>query len=378
MFYKKKISVKKIYFPIVIFSISTFISFLINEGDVISFLSSWFKDYVRYFVIFLAMINLDFPEKKIMKIIKALWYLLLLQVPIVFLQDIWSYSHWKAINEGDIRQDYIAGMLGGRGTIELGILLTIGISALFILFLNKKVKLAYFIIVFSLFIAVISIAEIKFAFFLIALSFSIIFLINFNLKSSITLLLSGIIIVVGMQQLIKLYPNFQNFLSKENIISYVNEPYAASRIARSNSFIIANEIITKDFSTTILGYGAGNADKISEMYRFSAFNVSQYITELGYIGVICFYGVFIYMSIISIYLIKNGKREFEKMLGTIGLILQVIIILTTFYNMPMVNITFSVFAWVTNGVIYRYYELNKNKICDENNFENNENMGELI
>lgn len=365
-FIKRKITMKKIYIPIAIFLVSTVASFLINGGSITSFLSEWFKDYIRYLVIFLALINLDFPENKLIKIMKGLWYLLLLQVPIVFIQDIWSLKHFEVVNPGDIRQDYISGMLGGRGTVELGMLLTIGISTLFVLYLKKRVSLRYFISIFSLFIAVVCISEIKFAFFLIALTFLIIFLINFNLKSAVTLLIAGIIIVVGMQELVKLYPNFKNFLSKEYITSYLKEPYAASGIARSNSFIVANEIITKEFSTTILGYGAGKADKISPTYKFSAFNISQYIVELGYLGIISFYGIFMGMSLISILLIRNGKREFEKILGTIGLIIQVIIVMSTFYNRPMVNITFSIFAWMTNGLIYRYYEFNKKEIYNNN------------
>lgn len=358
-FIKGKISIKKIYFPIVIFFIVTLTSFFVNGGNFIGFLLTWFDDYVRYFIIFLAVINLEIQENKLMKIIKGLWYLLLLQVPVVFVQEMWSLKYWRPANSGDIRQDYISGTLGGRGTIELGILLTIGISILFILYIKKKVKLIYFLTVFVLFIAVICISEIKFAFFLIAISFLIIFLTNFSFKSSIVVLLSGIFIIIGFQGLVKLYPDFQNFTSKEYISSYLRGTYAESRISRTNSFIIANEFISKYYSTSILGYGAGNSDKISSIYRFSAFNISQYIIELGYVGIICLYGIFIIMSFISISLLKNGKREFDKILGTTGLILQPIIIIGTFYNRPMVNITFSIFSWVANGVIYRYYQFNK-------------------
>lgn len=348
-----------IYFIFILFIIFSALSCIYNQENIGSYLKTLYFDYVRFYIVGIFIINSVISESKIKKYIKILWYALLIQIPLVIIQYFRSMDNWVAKNPGDIRQDYLSGIIGGRGTTELGLLITIALSILFLLYLYNDIKLIYFIICNSLLIAIAMLAEIKFILILLPLTFLSIVLIKFNLKSLSVLTITIIFLIIGGIQLTKLYPEFSNFFNVQAIEKYSGDAYASSGVGRTNSFIIANDAICSNFQNTIFGYSIGCADKISKKYKYSAFNVSQYMIECGYSGVILIYGFYLYIIGISFKLMKTAENDFQRNLGYSGFITAEVIIVATFYNRSMVKINFAIFAWMTIGLVYKCYYLNK-------------------
>lgn len=361
-FINNKSKLYGIYYFIFLFILFSIISCILNPRDIIQFFKTIYFDYLRYFIIAIFIIKVYLPEEKIIKFIKTLWYALLCQIPLVIFQYFWSLNHWVPKSEGDIRQDYLSGIIGGRGTTELGLLVTIALTALFILYLNNKVKLYYFIVSAILLITISILAEVKFILILLPVVFLMVVLKKFTFKSLTVFSLIILMLGIGVTELQEIYPEFNNFFTISKMEKYSNDEYALSGVGRTDSFIVANEFITDKYPNTLFGYGAGNADRISKGYKFSAFNVSQFMSESGYLGVICIYGLFIYMIYVSAWLMKHGGNKFEKMLGQFGVISMIIIIIATFYNRSMVKINFAVFSWMLIGLIYKYYILCKERL----------------
>lgn len=372
-FVNKKIKFHEIYIFIILLLILTLISFSINGISINEYIKKLYFDYLRYFIIFISVISFDLKEVQIKKVTKILWYLLLAQVPLVIFQDIWSMSRWHPVLPGDIRQDYLSGILGGRGNTELGLLITIALTTLFVLFLNKKVNYIYFVISLLLLVTVLVIGEIKFIFFILPITMGIVAISKLNIKSISMGLVALIILSIGIKELGNIYTQFNNFTNIESIEEYIMTPYAGSGLSRGDSFIIAGKMIQKNFSTTLVGYGVSNATSIvdlestptefqkSHKYRFTAFNISQYIIELGYVGILNYYGIFITILIMSISLIIKSENDFRKNIGWTGISAMFVIITCTFYNMSMEKVNFAIFAWMLMGIVCRYNYLTKDE-----------------
>lgn len=356
---RRDTKIYNIYHILFLFISFSILSCIFNKCSIFLYIRTLYFDYIRYFIIGIFLINSTISEEKIIKYIKILWYTLLFQIPLVIIQYFWSLNNWKAKNPGDIRQDYLSGIIGGRGTTELGLLITIALSILFVLYIFNKVKFISFLISTLLLVTISILAEVKFILILLPLMFLTMTLKKLNLKSICIFALILLIMGIGSVQLVKIYPEFKNFFNTQSIKKYSKDSYASSGIGRSNSFIIANDLLMNNPSNAMMGYGIGTADTISPKYRFSAFNVSQYMIECGYMGVLCIYGMYIYVICISLKLIKYGRRDFERILGYSGIISIEVMIIATFYNRSMVKINFAVLAWMIIGLIYKYYCLNK-------------------
>lgn len=359
--FRKKFKIYNLYFIFILFILFSIFSCMLNKENIISYFKTLYFDYLRYFIIGAFIINSEISEEKIIKYIKILWYVLLAQIPLVVFQYFKTLNNWVAKNPGDIRQDYLSGIIGGRGTTELGLLITIGLSILFLLYLFKRVRLMYFVVCSILLVTISILAEVKFILVLLPVTFFSVVLIRFNFKSISLFILTMIMLIIGGIQLTKIYPEFNNFFNVQSIQKYSQDSYAASGIGRTNSFIISNSVLSNSYENIIWGYGMGNSDAISKKYKFSAFNVSQYMIECGYSGIILIYGLYAYMIIISFRLTKLGYNELARTLGYAGIIIMEVIIVSTFYNRSMVKINFAVFSWMAIGLIYRYYCISKEK-----------------
>ena len=232
------------------------------------------------------------------------------------------------------------------------------IQLVFVLYIKNKVsfKCISFGLVFL--IGAVVIAEVKFVLLLLPCLFIIILLLNFNKKSICIFFITIAILGAGIGGLVEVYPKFKDFFSLGSIESYSSESYGFSGITRTNSFVIANDLISQRKENLMIGYGIGQADKVSSL-KLSAFNIGQYIIENGYLGVGCLYGIFTYILYISSKLIKSKGNEFCNVIGYYGLFFGISAILATFINRSMVKINFAVMAWISIGVICKYYNIQK-------------------
>jgi hypothetical protein len=366
-FISGKIKFRKIYIFFIVFLVFSVVSAIYNKINIMIFMKALYSDYIRYGILMLSIINFNLSDNVVKKYIKFLWMFLLIQVPIVIFQDLYGRTHWYPKLPGDIRQDYISGLIGGRGTAELGAIICMALGCIFVLYQNKKISLKYFIIHVILLIYILIIAEIKFAFILLIMVFIIISIVKPKLRNFVIILFSTVMILVGINILQKVYPDFAGFFQKNNITVYLESNYGGSNLSRLTAFNTANKEISKTSENKLIGFGAGtgtiketNSKDFNEfqkynIYDFKMFTCSQYLAENGWIGFLCIYGIFLYEIFISYSLMKKEKNQFEIILGTCGIYLGSIIIMITVYSLSMTKINFAVIAWSVIGLICRYY-----------------------
>ncbi len=359
--FKSTLKTNLMYVLIFIFLTCSICGYILSSESVTLYIRNLYFDYLRYFILFLFMINTEYSENEVIKYARMLFNILLIQVPIVIFQYFWSLKHWIPKSAVDIRQDYLCGILGERSTTELGLYIIIALSMMFVLYTKNKLSFKYISSMVSILIAAAVISEVKFVLFFLPCLFFFILLMNFNRKSVTIFFITSLMIVVSFNKLVKVYPEFQGFLSFKSVEKYSSDSYASSGIGRTDSFIVANRFLNESNENLLLGYGIGQADSISSL-RFSAFNISQYMIETGYLGISCLYGIFIYVFYISLKLIKNKKNDFFTLVGYYGLFVVIMIIISTFNNRSMTKINFAVTAWISIGVVYKYYCMYQNRL----------------
>ncbi|MBS3200949.1 hypothetical protein [Turicibacter bilis] len=360
---KRRILFDKIYLLLIIFTICTFISSVfINKINILNYMIDFYTDYARYFIIFLGAYNFNMDKIKYYNIIKLLWYFFILQIPFIYFQDKVTKIKWVPKLPGDIRQDYLSGLLGGRGVTELGIIICAILSILFMYYLDKKVSFSKFIVFLCLFFYIFIISEIKFAIFLVVLCFAIVLFFKTSIKSVIWLLITAICGYNSIILLGKIYPWFDNFLNIETITEYINFEYAGSGLSRGNSFYIALNNISRFFGTKLFGMGIGHGtyiiDENSHTTIYKMFTISQYIYENGIIGLLLIISILITILIYSFRLMKKNTELFN--IGLSGIIIIFLIVVSLFYGMSMIKLNFSVLVWICFAFICKLHQELKN------------------
>jgi hypothetical protein len=223
--------------------------------------------------------------------------------------------------------------------------------------MKSKISLKYLILASVVIIIGCIIAEVKFVFILIPIMFLYVVCTDISIKSMSVFVVTILMLIFGAFQIVKLYPEFDNFYNSKSVEKYSKDSYGSSGVGRTTSFLVANKMISTNLSNRLVGYGAGSANSLSDSYRFSQFSVAQYIVEDGYLGILCMYLWYVYIINISLKIVKYKKDEFENIIGHTGVIFASAIIFSTFLNDSMVKINFSVLSWMIMGGVYKYYYL---------------------
>lgn len=365
-FAKGKAKFLKIYIIMIIFGIFTAISAIVNKSSVFRYLYSFYSDYFRYFIVFMSVANFKLKKNFVETYMKKLYLILLMQVPIVIIQYFYYEKYWVSKGEGDIKQDYISGILGGRGTAEIGMIACLAVSFVYVLYQRKKIKLSTFIITTIGMILILSIGEIKFCLILLVLMLFIMIILRLNIKGIITLLLVLLMCYFGMNELQRLY-GWEDILTKEAIEENLDYNYAGSNLSRMSAFRIANEQIKETGANMLFGRGIGNVKvkgtiigkrtefQSNNIYEFKQFTISQYLAENGWLGFISLILIFIYLIYVSFELMRRVNTEQEKIIGNCGIPLIIIILISTFYSTCMTKISFAILAWFLMGILERTY-----------------------
>lgn len=372
-FITKEAKITAVNVVMIIFTIFTIISAFINKTDIKRYTFMFYTDYFRYFIIFMSVCNFDLKQDFIKTYLSKLNIALLLQIPMIVIQYFYYQKYWVPREVRDLRQDYISGIMGGKGTSEWGMIVCIAISIFYILYQRKKCTLKSFVILAVSLVVTLILGESKFAIILMVLILLILTMIKLNIKGVISMILIFLIACFGMSQLGKVYSTFNGFLLNKDFVSeYADLNYAGSNLSRTTSLKVANEQLQESGAHVLFGRGIGNA-KVrgtiigekneflsNNIYEFKMFSISQFLVENGWLGFIMFFSIWFYLLYISIKLMKNGIDENQKIIGNCGIPLILTVIASTFYLMCMVKISFSVLAWFLMGILYRTYNDMKN------------------
>ncbi|MFC1542944.1 hypothetical protein ACFL4K_00205 [Candidatus Neomarinimicrobiota bacterium] len=108
-----------LFFPILLYFIWTLVTAIVNGVSLTVYLIS-VKDYIKYVLLFLAIVNLRLEEEQVWYLVKALFIILLFQIPVTIIQFLFIPSH----------PDHNCGTFGFWGTGQLMIWVVIAIIGL--------------------------------------------------------------------------------------------------------------------------------------------------------------------------------------------------------------------------------------------------------
>lgn len=231
------------------------------------------------------------------------------------------------------KQDYLGGIFGvERGCNGyINIFLCVIIVRTIINYLNRKESTASFLLKVGSALILSALAELKFFFIEFIVLVCVASLITkFSWRKFVIIIASFVGVILGVTLLINLFPDFADFFTIEVIFNS-----AASQGGYTNSEdinrltaipIISNLFLTKPYQRWF-GLGLGNCDLSSISifntpfydkygdFNYDWFSYSFLYLEVGYIGMILFFGFFIFCFIYarSYYMKGMANKEYCQM-----------------------------------------------------------------
>lgn len=358
LFIKRKKNI--ISYIVLAFFFITISAMFANEYNVVNYLKTLYFDYFRYFIICIYIINVKFEKTFIIKIMKWLGIFLIIQIPIIIIQLI---NESKVYKGGYVIQDYASGLLGGKSTAELGGLLCITFILITVIYLYKKISNKVIILFMAAVVLIAILSEIKFVFLILPILVFVILTQKVNIKVIVICILSIFSIFLGINAISTINPDFENFLDKESIKSYINHSYGGSGLSRGNAMSIALDDIDNDIYTLLVGRGIGNSVASSysssnyaknNPYYYRMFYWPYIVVEGGILGLLLIGSIYVIIMYYSIILMRSNSI-FYNIVGRVGWPIIVLLVFMNYYSMAMLKINFSVIAWIIIGLISKYY-----------------------
>lgn len=330
-------SLKRIGIVLLFFVICVAANYVANYQSILYFV--WgFRNLFRFYVFFYACL-LFLDEGTINSVIKALDGLFGVNVLLIAVQ----YFVFK------LKGDFLGGLFGIKEGCNgyLNNYFVVMTIIYLMQFYYKKIKLKKAIISMILMLLCCAISEIKIfyiEFILILLLFSLITKFSFK---KVLLILTGLVgVLVGINILITLFPNFSKIFTIHNLLAEATSErgYTGENdFNRLNSILLTNRYFFHSTPEKLFGFGLGNCDHADGSALFTTPFYSAYerlhyswifyaflYLELGYIGLAFYYGIFF---ICGIFLLENSqKSNYDPMYVKISLITLVLMGLLSIYN----------------------------------------------
>lgn len=297
---------------------------VINGGKLIYFL--WgFRNYFRFFMFFFFCVYF-LKEKDVAWCMKVLEWSFYPHIILVLFQYLLGY-----------RQDFLSGIwgveAGGNGGLNLYL---VGLTCVFLRkFYRKEISLVKYLLFLACICTNAAVSELKFLFVEIAILTVLYFVIcQFSIKMLKMILCLGLIMLLGINLFIIVFPNYANYFSISNLYSeIVNSRHYASAddLGRSTIFSTLTPIL-KNWAgrgAIIWGLGLGNGDcstafPILNSAFYMSYGYLHYIwfslgylfVETGYIGVILYVMFFVMIFVMSLCRFKLWDSD-EYLLTTL-------------------------------------------------------------
>lgn len=354
---KKKL--KKEIIIILSFVLIGIISAILNGVKAKLFVQNFYMDYIRYFIVFLYIQFSSIGKNEIKKIVKFLIIFTLIQLPFVIYQSIYLNifpGDMGTSTQGFVLRDFYSGIIGGKGTTELGFLIVLIISFLYSFYSNKGIKFKTFVICTSVMLIISVVNETKVTFVLVPIALIILNIRKIGIKNIVLTVLICSLVVVAINKLEELYPSQQGALTNiETMKEYINSDYAGSGLSRINGSAIATKEISKDLYSFFIGNGPGSGDKsINGKYKFRTFFFPYLIYELGSIEFLLFVYL-IFLCIKKSFYLSKSRDHFLKSVGDLGIITCFLVFFSGVYSISMAKANFAMVVWIINSIILKMY-----------------------
>lgn len=351
---------------------------IINGANLGSYINT-LRVFFRYIPVYIVLSRNKTEFKKMYQVL-------------YFCNIVFFMAEWVLIGNQDFRNG-IFGFIGGSC---FQIFIMIYLIYVLIRYLYKQTSIWHLGAVFALNVAMLVIAESKVSIVMVALSCAMISMIVDSklIKKFIIAIIGVVVVVVGFEFIIALYPDFKYMANLESLGNYVqsyifgnsNPNYTMGRLE-------AMEYICQMEQTTwfdkLFGLGLGEAMpqerwfhierawSYQHVFDFSAstmfakYGVSfgYHMSVLswvrigtGYVGVAAAIVVILCIIYKSCYLLRKGKTLDEKTMGGIGFFIAVMGIYTNGYSGGMLNTGYVLSVMVLLGMMQYYYTKCHNRI----------------
>ena len=355
----KKVKLNFLFFIVVLSMICQIVALYLNGHYSVYGISLSIRPFYRLiFTIFLGYLVLN--QDKIKNIIKYTEWLLILNGVVM------TYQYFVM----GLSQDIIGGTFGNtQGVNEIQNVLCCYVLTYEVLrFLNKKSSINRMIFYTLLTIYISALAELTVFFVELVIIFILAYLFDNNsisiLKKIGFIVLGFIVLLLGIKLYLVVFPNRAFLLSFDNVMNYLGSNVSAGntgvyKISRIHPFLqLGNEFF---YNNTLkwFGFGLGNCASNSNFYAFFApqlhydwMSSSMIFLENGYIGVIFFVVIVIYIFVKASVLKRNNQSDDDIIWINYVRILSIINLILFFYNDSLRGIYTSFFIGILLSVIF--------------------------
>lgn len=281
-----------------------------------------------------------------------------------------------------LTQDFLGGIFGAeKGSNGFSIVFfTIMLTRSILLYLDKKESLFAFLIKSVAALLVAALAEIKFFFFLFIIIVLLAMLFTKFTWRKVWTIVGGLAAVMGFALLLESLFGFEGFLSWDFLLDYTtsDEGYTGrGDINRLNAISIINDQWLKNGWLQLFGLGLGNCDSAGfeflttpffESYgdmHYTWFYHAFLYLETGWIGLILYYGFFVYIFFAVLKIEKRSGSD-VKNACRLARILTICSVILSIYNisMRMESVYMMFFALAVPFVLERE-QRKKAYLCDK-------------
>lgn len=372
--FKRSVKIHRRIAPFVLwiscFIIYTFFAYFCNYQSILYYM--WgVRNTFRYYIIFFIIINeisIQEAESWLRLLDKLFWINAILSI--------------IQFTVGGFSQDNLGGIFGtasGTNGYTL-IFLSIAVVRSQLLMYEKKEKLGTCLLKCATALLVAAMAELKFFFLLfVMLLVVVIVLTEFSWKKIITLIFGAVAVALFMDLLVKWFSTSGKLDLDGLIAKAFQENYAtANDLNRLSAIRTLSKKIVKSPVERMLGLGLGNCDRASfswlrtpfyERYsylHYHWFAAPMVFLELGYIGLIFYFGFFVMNIRIITEKLKEGACN--VMHCRLGIVFAIVAIILTFYNASMKHEA-GIMIYIVMAIpfISKEYGLRKGEVNEKGN-----------
>jgi len=315
-------------------------------GLAFNYQSIWYylwgvRNNFRFYVAFLAFayfLNMENVEGYLKLFDKLFW---INTIVCLFQRFILGFS-----------QDNLGGLFGVRSGSNghLNIFMIIVVTKAIVYYFNKKENIKECLLKISAALLIAALAELKFFFIEVAIILVLASLISkFSWRKVLAIILILVGIVLSISLLGALFPGFAGMFTIEGILA--NSASKSGYTGRGDlSRLTAIRTVVEQFfsheGSSLIGYGLGNCDyssafeflttpffKAHSWMHYMWFSTAFIFLEMGYIGLLFFFGFFV---LVFVYSEKVGRKNKDRRVHCqIAKIISILAVLIAIYNVSL-------------------------------------------
>jgi hypothetical protein len=355
---KKNFLLISLLFVVSITTLFVLISILQGVGVINQVLG--LRLYLRPLPIFFAGFLIAYDRKNIFNILRFVFIIAILQIPIVIYQFLFITQQAE---KGQTSFDLVSGTFGGLSTGTLGLFL-LNVSVLVsVAILFRRLKFRYLLLV-PLLLMQSVLGDVKIVYIGVVVTiFFFLFSIKLNVLKKISFIVFSLLFLFVFIEGYKAFIGEERSerLTVENQVQNQLLEEQSGRLTRLNAVVEAFKVINKQPLSLVFGVGVGNGIKNlltgehGEYYSFDSDRhfANRLILELGLVGVVILILIFYQLYRSSVMVRKRGGGDLDRIVATGFLVILTITFMSLFYNDAFTRAQYAYPFWLIAGIIVK-------------------------